>query len=82
MPSLHVGWSLLVGTALARAIGRRAYPLAVLVPITMAIAVVATANHYIVDALVGSAVALAALVLVSRLRPLPLARSRPVNAAR
>jgi hypothetical protein len=34
----------------------------------MALAVVATANHYVVDALVGSAVAATALVVVSRLR--------------
>jgi membrane-associated phospholipid phosphatase len=69
MPSLHVGWSLLVGTALARAIGPRAYALAVLLPGAMAFAVVATANHFVLDVLVGSAVALTALVLVSRLRP-------------
>jgi membrane-associated phospholipid phosphatase len=69
MPSLHVGWSLLVGTALARAIRRPpAYALAVLLPTSMALAVVITANHYVADALVGAAVAAAALVLVSRLR--------------
>jgi PAP2 superfamily len=67
MPSLHVGWSLLVGVAIARAIGPRAYPLAAAVPTAMAFAVVATANHYIADVVVGSAVALAALLLVSRL---------------
>jgi PAP2 superfamily len=65
MPSLHVGWSLLVGIALARAMGRRAYPLAVAVPATMAFAVLATANHYVLDVLVGGAVALTALLLVS-----------------
>jgi membrane-associated phospholipid phosphatase len=68
MPSLHVGWSLLVGAVLARAIRRPpAYMLAALLPTAMAFAVVATANHYVVDALVGSAVAATALVLVSRL---------------
>ena len=66
MPSLHVGWSLLVGTSLARAIGPRAYPLAVVVPSAMAFAVLATANHYGLDVLVGCVVALTALVLVSR----------------
>jgi PAP2 superfamily len=69
MPSLHVGWSLLVGVALARAIGPRAYALALVVPGAMAFAVVATANHYVLDAIVGSAVALTALALASRSRP-------------
>jgi membrane-associated phospholipid phosphatase len=70
MPSLHVGWTLLVGTALARAVGRRAYALAVVLPAAMAFAVIATANHYVLDALVGSAVALAAVLLASRLHRL------------
>ena len=69
MPSLHVGWSLLVGAVLARAIRRPpVYLLAALLPTAMALAVVATANHYVVDALVGSAVAATALVLVSSFR--------------
>jgi hypothetical protein len=68
MPSLHVGWILLVGTALARTIGRPAgWALAVLLPAVMALAVVVTANHYVADALVGSAVALLALAAVTRL---------------
>ena len=69
MPSLHVGWSLLVGAVLARAIRRPpVYLLTALLPVAMGLAVVATANHYVVDALVGSAVAATALALVSRFR--------------
>lgn len=68
MPSLHVGWSLLVGVAIARAIGPRAYAIAVVVPAAMAFAVLATANHYVADVLVGSGVALTALLLASRPR--------------
>lgn len=68
MPSLHVGWSLLVGIALARASGRRiAYPFSLLLPIAMALAVVMTANHYVLDAVVGAAVAVLAVALASRL---------------
>jgi hypothetical protein len=71
MPSLHVGWSLLVGVALARALRRPiGYALAVLLPCAMALAVVVTANHYVADALVGCAVAATALVVVSRARRL------------
>ncbi|HEX2432350.1 MAG TPA: phosphatase PAP2 family protein [Gaiellaceae bacterium] len=68
MPSLHVGWSLLVGIALARASRRRiVYPFAMLLPIAMALAVVMTANHYVLDAVVGAAVAAAALALALHL---------------
>jgi membrane-associated phospholipid phosphatase len=69
MPSLHVGWSLLVGAALGRAIRNpAAYALAVVLPAAMALAVVVTANHYVADVLVGSAVAVLALAAVARLR--------------
>jgi PAP2 superfamily len=71
MPSLHVGWSLLVGIALARASRRRiAYPFTMLLPIAMALAVVITVNHYVLDALVGAAVAAAALTLALHLSDL------------
>ena len=59
MPSLHVGWDLLVGisivtaaaTVLVRAIGW-------VLPALMAFAVVATANHYVVDVAAGIALAM------------------------
>ena len=64
MPSLHVGWDLLVGIAVATAasslllrwIGR-------LMPVLMAIAVVLTANHYLVDGIAGAALALVGLAV-------------------
>ena len=71
MPSLHVGWDLLVGlavlsaatTAWLRAVGRT-------MPLLMAVATVATANHYLLDVLAGIAFALvglwAALVIEHR----------------
>ena len=70
MPSLHVGWSVLVGLAVARALGgRAAYALGLLFPTAMALAVVVTANHYVLDVLVGVTVALVALALATRLPP-------------
>jgi PAP2 superfamily len=50
MPSMHVGWSLLIGFFAAH-------------PLLMAIAVTATGNHFFLDSLVGAAVALATLAL-------------------
>jgi membrane-associated phospholipid phosphatase len=68
MPSLHLGWSLLVGVALARGIRRpAAYTFAVLMPTAMALTVVVTANHYVADVVVGGAVAATSLLLASRL---------------
>ena len=58
VPSLHVGWNLLVGILIFRTSGRPAAKLfAVAGPTMMALAVVLTANHYIVDAILGSVVA-------------------------
>jgi hypothetical protein len=62
VPSLHVGWNLLVGIALFRS--TRWWPLrlfAVLSPMLMAVAVVVTANHYVIDGILGSALALVGL---------------------
>lgn len=67
MPSLHVGWDLLIGIAiftyashlLVRLIG-------VVLPMLMTASVVLTANHYIIDAVMGCALVLASLVVVRR----------------
>lgn len=64
MPSFHVGWNLLMGVALvveARQLWLRA--LGCLLPLAMAWSVVVTANHYLLDGLAGSAIALGALAL-------------------
>ncbi|TAL23951.1 MAG: phosphatase PAP2 family protein [Frankiales bacterium] len=59
MPSLHVGWDLLVGLAIAAAAGTLIMrTLGRLMPALMAAATVITANHYVLDALVGAAFAL------------------------
>ena len=67
MPSLHVGWDLLMGYALftwgrhrlLRAVG-------LVLPLLMAAAVVLTANHYLVDAVAGASLVVACLYLVRR----------------
>ena len=65
MPSLHVGWDLLMGYALVR-YGRRRWQrvAGVLLPFMMMVAVVATGNHYVVDAVAGVLLVLAGLLLV------------------
>jgi hypothetical protein len=73
MPSMHVGWSLLVGLVALKAsrspVLRGFFALH---PVVMAIAVTATGNHYFLDALAGVLVAMLALGL---LRVVPAARS-------
>jgi len=69
MPSLHFGWNLLIGIAVFRVVDRRwLKALALLVPAAMALAVVFTANHYILDAVAGAAFALFGLWLAVVLR--------------
>lgn len=72
MPSLHAGWDLLVGMALMTAAGSvvvRAVGAAM--PLLMALAVVATANHYVVDVVAG-----VVLVMVGHLVALRLEARR------
>ena len=62
LPSLHFGWNLLVGLAVfqtTRVWYAKAFGL--LMPFLMFTAVILTANHYILDPLVGGAIALVAL---------------------
>lgn len=64
LPSLHFGWNLLVGMVLWSAFPRRAVRVfALLTPAAMGVAVVATANHYLVDVVAGGLVALAGYVV-------------------
>jgi membrane-associated phospholipid phosphatase len=70
MPSMHVGWTLLLAIIGIRICRRRLVQAAfALYPVVMAICVVATGNHYFLDSIVGAGVALLAiLVCSSRLR--------------
>ena len=55
MPSLHVGWDLVMGPAIAAASGHVLLRLiAVTLPVAMVITVLCTANHYLVDAIAGA----------------------------
>jgi PAP2 superfamily len=65
MPSMHVGWSLLVGLIGFRVARRRIVRLFFLVhPVLMAMTVTATGNHYFLDSIVGVLVALTAAAIV------------------
>lgn len=78
VPSMHVGWSLLIGLYGIRAVSRpvlRAFFL--LHPVVMTVAVTATGNHYFFDSLAGIGVALLALFVARRSRPLAAALFRP-----
>jgi membrane-associated phospholipid phosphatase len=70
MPSLHVGWSLLVGLTLAAVASNRVLRfLALLLPGAMALAVVATANHFVLDVVAGVLVVATALWVSVRWTP-------------
>ena len=59
LPSLHAGWNLVLGVAMFRATRNRAVrTVATVLPAAMAWAVVATANHFVIDAVAGVSLAL------------------------
>ena len=65
MPSMHVGWTLLVALAGYRAARSRLLRALFLVhPALMAVAVTATGNHFFADSIAGIAVAVVALALL------------------
>jgi hypothetical protein len=69
MPSMHVGWSVLIGIFGFRAVRRRwLKAFFVAHPFLMVLAVTATGNHYFVDALAGAAAALLAVGLLAAAR--------------
>jgi membrane-associated phospholipid phosphatase len=78
VPSLHAGWNLLVGVALYRASTHRTFlrMFGIVSATAMALAVVSTANHYILDVVAGYAVALAGLA-ISLVITVPIARRIP-----
>lgn len=64
MPSLHVGWNLLAGIMWWHVLRHRRWRFAgVLMPGVMIWATIATGNHWVLDAVAGSAVALVGLLL-------------------
>jgi len=94
MPSLHVGWNLLMGIAIFRTTRHVFWRgFAILMPITMYIATILTANHFVLDGVVGSIVALVGLAVARHLygrkgktthdaaNPRPAGRRRPLHLA-
>ncbi|HVB63488.1 MAG TPA: phosphatase PAP2 family protein [Nitrolancea sp.] len=76
MPSLHVGFALFSGIGLIQ-VGRRPihWILGITYPLLMTIAVIGTANHYILDVIVGSFITIMAFILVPRVTNMVNARA-------
>ena len=75
MPSFHAGWNVLLGIVVFQATTHWLLRgLAIVGPGAMVVAVVATANHYVIDVVVGIAIVLAGLLV---LRYASRARARP-----
>ena len=67
MPSLHVAWAVWCSIALWRISERRLLRvLAVIYPFLTSFAVMATANHYLLDAVAGAAIALGVYFALNR----------------
>jgi len=68
MPSLHVGWDLLMGLAVYAYARHRLLRLAGLaLPVLMVTSVVLTANHYIIDAVGGAGLVLGSMAVAARI---------------
>lgn len=87
MPSLHVGWSMLLAAGLIASFTTRWRWLWLLHPTITSVAVVGTANHYWLDGIIA-VVLLAAVVYLfgasspipwERMKPRSLRRSRPIE---
>jgi len=69
MPSLHFGWVLLVGIAIASLAEHRAVQaIGVILPVLMLASIVLTGNHFLLDAVVGGAVVLVGFAVAKWLR--------------
>lgn len=86
MPSLHIGWAILVAVAVLRATRSRWRWLVVLHPVLTTTVVVVTANHYWLDGIVAAMLLAAATLLVRlmsgpRLRRAALKQDARADAA-
>ena len=77
MPSMHVAWSIIAGALLISAFRGRwwAWTLGVLHPVLMGIAVIVTANHYLLDVVVGVLALLGALLILHASRRITESRA-------
>lgn len=80
MPSLHVGWAVLVAIVLWQVLPRRWRWVGVLHAVLTTVVVVVTANHYWIDGVVGTVLVLVALRLTTprRIRLRRLRAGEPV----
>ena len=76
MPSLHCGWDLLMGIAIVRHARGRLRMIGYVLPVAMYLATILTANHYVMDGLIGMALVVASLWVVTSIR-----RSSPLRPA-
>ncbi|MEV5571217.1 phosphatase PAP2 family protein [Spirillospora sp. NPDC052269] len=79
MPSMHAGWSLWCGFVLVRLASQKwLKALGVAYPVTTVLVILSTANHYILDAVIGIALIIGSLALswvLYRRTPKPLLRA-------
>ena len=69
MPSLHVGWNLLMGIAIFRNTHYRVWRIfAVVMPLAMYVSTILTANHLIVDGIAGMVITVLSLLIATRFR--------------
>jgi hypothetical protein len=78
LPSFHVGWNLLLGVVVFGATRHWLLrTLAIVGPASMAVAVVATANHYVLDVVAGAVIVIACLVVRDAVHDHRSSRGRP-----
>lgn len=82
MPSLHVGWAMLVAAGLIAAFRTRWRWLWLLHPTVTAVAVVTTANHYWLDGIVACILLAAVTLAIGRIPPARWARLVPPRLRR
>jgi hypothetical protein len=75
MPSLHVGWAVWVAWAVWRHVGVVGRSVATLYAIGTTVVVLATGNHWLLDAVAGAAVVTIGIALSGRLQPRQAHRS-------
>ena len=83
VPSLHFGWSMLLGGAFAWVGRHHAWVVfcGVMWPVLMLFSIVMTANHFIIDAVYGAIVSLAGLAIAEAMRRAQPEALRLVRAA-
>jgi hypothetical protein len=80
VPSMHIGFALLIGVTVARLARRRAVRVAgALYPLFVLLVIVATGNHFFLDAAAGTAVAVIAATGVAAARRFAVIATPAVN---